>query len=1004
MGKRQPFRIMQTRFLSRAIRCFGIALYFGVVSLPAAANCIVGAGSTTCDRLSPNPYGIGIGIGDGRRTASPYQAIVQSGARIEATGIGVTDSNAISLHDNAALNFQSRTDVQTTTPFAGDEGLSRTGSNTLEFKNNSTVLINNKDVFIETDGSAIAKGLNKSIIFTETKASISAKGFNNNTVSVETEALVIAKRINNSTVSAKTEASLIAKGINNSAVSVETFNRSDVVTFPGVIAGTGSVSQIGPGTTILIGDNTYTGGTRITAGTLQLGNGGMTGGIVGDVVDNGALAFNRSDVVTFPGVIAGTGSVSQIGPGTTILTGDNTYTGGTNVAFGVLALGDPSHTGAALSGGGAVAVSSGATFGGYGSVTGIITNNGTITVGNALPTFVGGPVGTLTIKGDLQNNAVVRLASTSTIGNVLAVRGNYASSGGRLVISTLLNTGGSLSNQITDRLLITGNAAGATPVQVNATAAPVTVPDSFTPANLRGISIVQVGGASSPKTLQLTNDYLTGGGPFAYRLLAFGPGSDSGLTDPRQSLVGDSPNHWDYRLENPLVSNGASSRPEVAPQVPSFLTASTALFNAGFQNLDSLHHRLGEIRDDQIQGRVQQGGVFIRTFGGRFNYTSNRGFSDYGFNSAQDYAATQFGGNRIALDTAAGTMRIGMAGTLGRLWYQPSAVDGQSKGLFNTETLAGTVTWQALGGWYVDAIVAGGLFDGRVITAARGQITGLNGTSVAASIEGGYPFPVSGGFALEPQLQFVYQHLNFSSRTDIDGIGVDLGSPNQGIFRGGARLTKHLETSDGTLVTPYLKANVLQGVSGGEAVHLSSVSFGTGAYGTALQVGGGVTGTLTRNLSVHGDVAWQHDVGGAGSRGWAFNGGLRYAFGVAPAPITAPPAPPPAFARDYLVFFDWDRADLTEETRQIVAEAASALTRVTLTQILVNGHTDKSGMRRYNQQLSMRRAKTIAAELVRDGVPHDVISIRGLGQTQLLVPTGPDVREPRNRRVEIVIR
>jgi OmpA family len=148
----------------------------------------------------------------------------------------------------------------------------------------------------------------------------------------------------------------------------------------------------------------------------------------------------------------------------------------------------------------------------------------------------------------------------------------------------------------------------------------------------------------------------------------------------------------------------------------------------------------------------------------------------------------------------------------------------------------------------------------------------------------------------------------------------------------------------------------MQGIGGGDSVRLSSVPLGTGAYGTALQVGGGVTGTLTRNLSVYGDIAWQHDVGG-GVRGWALNGGLRYAFGVAPAAVAAPPTPPPAFARSYLVFFDWDRTDLTDRARQIVGEAATASTRVVLTQISVNGHTDTSGTRRYNDGLSIRRAE-----------------------------------------------
>ncbi len=134
--------------------------------------------------------------------------------------------------------------------------------------------------------------------------------------------------------------------------------------------------------------------------------------------------------------------------------------------------------------------------------------------------------------------------------------------------------------------------------------------------------------------------------------------------------------------------------------------------------------------------------------------------------------------------------------------------------------------------------------------------------------------------------------------------------------------------------------------------------------------------------------------------------GVRYAFNAAPPP---PPAavvtPPPAreVARTYLVFFDWDRADLTPRARQVVAEAAQATTHTQVTRIQVNGYTDTSGTARYNQGLSVRRAQSVANELVRDGVPRGAISIQGFGETHLLVPTGPGVREPQNRRVEIIL-
>ena len=133
--------------------------------------------------------------------------------------------------------------------------------------------------------------------------------------------------------------------------------------------------------------------------------------------------------------------------------------------------------------------------------------------------------------------------------------------------------------------------------------------------------------------------------------------------------------------------------------------------------------------------------------------------------------------------------------------------------------------------------------------------------------------------------------------------------------------------------------------------------------------------------------------------------GLRYNFAPPPPPPPAPmAAPAPAPSRSYLVFFDWDKATLTDRARQIIREAADNSTRVQYTRIEVNGYTDTSGTKQYNQGLSVRRAQAVQAELLKDGVPQNAITIQGFGDTHLLVPTGPGVREPQNRRVEIIIR
>ena len=135
--------------------------------------------------------------------------------------------------------------------------------------------------------------------------------------------------------------------------------------------------------------------------------------------------------------------------------------------------------------------------------------------------------------------------------------------------------------------------------------------------------------------------------------------------------------------------------------------------------------------------------------------------------------------------------------------------------------------------------------------------------------------------------------------------------------------------------------------------------------------------------------------------------GARYALYTPPppaapmAPVAAPPATP---ARTYLVFFDWDKSDLTGRARQIIHEAADASTHVQTTRIEVNGYTDLSGTAQYNQGLSVRRAKAVQGELIRDGVPAAEIAIHGFGESNPLVPTAQGVREPQNRRVEIILR
>jgi outer membrane autotransporter protein len=643
-----------------------------------------------------------------------------------------------------------------------------------------------------------------------------------------------------------------------------------------VTAASLTVGNAGTGTLTIADQAAFNapGGTTIAAqagstGTLNIGAAARAAPAAPGVLNTptvsfgsgtGDLVFNHTDMsgnYTFAAPISGVGAV-DVYNGYTLMTGASTYSGPTTVHAGTLAAGGDDvfspNSDYTVQASGALDLLS------HSQTIATLTNAGVVSIGAA----GGAPGATLTT-------------------------GTYSGQGGSLFINTVLNAGGPLANQFTDRLLVTGNASGTTAVNVRASGS-----GAFTstdvPTNNTGISIIQVAGTASADVFSTGGAVAVSGTPYQYHLNAYGPGSAFGAADPTQNLVGNPSSYWDYRLQNVFVTPSGpvgpgtpslppDSRPAVVPQVPAYITLPTALFSAGLLDIDQLHRRLGEIRDTQAKGLPQHGEYFVRGYGSAMNYTSSRSFSDYGFDSSEGYAAVQMGGSAVAIDDQSGTLRVGAAGSYGNLQFEPRAVDGWSKGDFNNYKISGIATYQARAGWYLDALVTGGWFDGTISTTSRGQAARLTGTSVGASLEGGYPITLGWQkLVFEPQVQVTWQHLMFGSQTDADGLGVNLGDLDQGVFRVGGRLLRPFESADGQFFTPYIKVNLLQGFADDGSISVSSVNFLTGQYGTAVQVGGGVTGMVTDRVAVYGDVAWQQQVSDGGFRGWALNGGVRYSF------------------------------------------------------------------------------------------------------------------------------
>ena len=130
---------------------------------------------------------------------------------------------------------------------------------------------------------------------------------------------------------------------------------------------------------------------------------------------------------------------------------------------------------------------------------------------------------------------------------------------------------------------------------------------------------------------------------------------------------------------------------------------------------------------------------------------------------------------------------------------------------------------------------------------------------------------------------------------------------------------------------------------------------------------------------------------------------LTYKFGQPQMAAAAPPPAPAVAPPSFMVFFDWDRSNLSQQALNTIKQAADAFRQKGNARITATGHTDTSGPEAYNMALSLRRANAVKDALVREGVPAQAISVVGRGEQGLLVQTGDGVREPQNRRVEIVI-